>query len=136
MELHIGYEQKMPYAGLETVIREVTFDSPPGFPPRLKADKEKGKILLQAQFTEIEISNIPPIAWEYKLGNRSALEWILDQYKEKTPKDPTIREKFNHYRFTDHICLVAEMLQKLVTVSVETMEIVGQMTSPASGHLS
>jgi hypothetical protein len=29
------------------------------------------------------------------LGNRSALEWVLDQYKEKTPKDPTIREKFN-----------------------------------------
>ena len=38
----------------------------------------------------------------YRLGNRSALEWILDQYKEKTPKDPTIREKFNTYRFADH----------------------------------
>jgi predicted helicase len=25
-------------------------------------------------------------------GNRSALEWILDQYKEKKPKDPTIAE--------------------------------------------
>jgi predicted helicase len=33
-----------------------------------------------------------------KLGNRCALEWILDQYKEKKPKDPTIREKFNTYR--------------------------------------
>ena len=30
---------------------------------------------------------------------RSALEWVLDQYKEKKPKDPTIREKFNNYRF-------------------------------------
>ncbi|MEO8587795.1 MAG: hypothetical protein ABI432_00350 [Flavobacteriales bacterium] len=33
------------------------------------------------------------------LGNRTALEWVLDQYKEKTPMDPTIREKFNTYRF-------------------------------------
>lgn len=27
-----------------------------------------------------------------KLGNRSALEWVLDQYKEKKPIDPTIAE--------------------------------------------
>jgi predicted helicase len=45
---------------------------------------------------------VPPRAWNYRLGNRSALEWILDQYKEKTPKDLTIREKFNTYRFADH----------------------------------
>jgi predicted helicase len=37
------------------------------------------------------------IAWDYKLGNRSALEWILDQYKEKKPKDPTIAKLFNTY---------------------------------------
>ena len=36
------------------------------------------------------------------LLNRSALEWVLDQYKEKKPKDPTIAEKFNTYRFADH----------------------------------
>jgi hypothetical protein len=28
-------------------------------------------------------------AWEYRLGNRCALEWILDQHKEKKPTDPT-----------------------------------------------
>jgi len=38
------------------------------------------------------LTSIPPEAWDYRLGNRSALEWILDQYKEKKPKDPTIRE--------------------------------------------
>lgn len=30
---------------------------------------------------------VPPIVWEYKLGNRSALEWVLDQYKEKQMPD-------------------------------------------------
>ncbi|MEK1929257.1 MAG: type ISP restriction/modification enzyme [Pararhizobium sp.] len=38
---------------------------------------------------------IPGDAWTYRLSNRSGPEWILDQHKEKTPKDPTIREKFN-----------------------------------------
>jgi len=36
------------------------------------------------------------------MDNRSALEWILDQYEEKKFKDPTIREKFNTYRFADY----------------------------------
>ena len=33
---------------------------------------------------------------------RSALEWVLDQYKEKKPKDPTIAKLFNTYRFCDY----------------------------------
>ncbi|MFZ1895417.1 MAG: type ISP restriction/modification enzyme [Rhodoplanes sp.] len=63
----------------------------------------------------------------YKLGNRSALEWILDQYKEKTPKDPTIREKFNTYRFADHKENVIDLLKRVARVSVETMAIVEAM---------
>ena len=50
--------------------------------PSLKADKDKGIIVLD---TETQLTGVPPEAWSYKLGNRSALEWILDQYKEKTP---------------------------------------------------
>ena len=65
----------------------------------LKADKDAGLIILDS---ETQLTGIPLSAWDYKLGNRSALEWILDQYKEKTPKDPTIREKFNTYRFADY----------------------------------
>jgi predicted helicase len=42
------------------------------------------------------------IAWDYKLGNRSAIEWVLDQHKEKKPKDPTIRKQFNTYRFANY----------------------------------
>ncbi|MDM8567996.1 hypothetical protein QUF50_00480 [Thiotrichales bacterium HSG1] len=67
------------------------------------------------------------IAWTYKLGNRSALEWILDQYKEKKPRDKTIAEKFNNYKFADYKEQVIELLQRVCTVSVETMEIVGEM---------
>ncbi len=63
----------------------------------------------------------------YRLGNRSALEWILDQHKEKTLKDPTIREKFNTYRFADHKEKVIDLLMRVTRVSVETMEIVEAM---------
>ena len=89
-----------------------------------KADKERSHIILDDRIT---LTGIPSEAWEYKLGNRSALEWVLDQYKEKKPKDATIREKFNTYRFADYKERVIDLLMRVCTVSVETMKVVREM---------
>jgi len=56
-----------------------------------------------------------------------ALEWILDQYKEKKPKDPTIAEKFNTYKFEDYKEKVIDLLERVCRVSVGTVEVVGEM---------
>ena len=90
----------------------------------LKSDKAAGTITLDSETT---LSGIPTEAWGYVLGNRSALDWILDQHKEKTPKDPTIRERFNTYRFADHKEKVVDLIARVTRVSVETMEIVDAM---------
>ena len=90
----------------------------------LRADKSGGTITLDERTT---LAGIPAQAWEYRLGNRSALEWVLDQYKERKPRDPTIREKFNTYRFSDHKERVIDLLRRVCTVSVATMEIVDSM---------
>jgi len=92
--------------------------------PVLRADKEAGRIMLDSQTT---LSGVPSDAWDYKLGNRSALEWILDQYKEKKPKDPTIREKFDTYRFADYKEKVIDLLARVTSVSMRTQEIVSAM---------
>lgn len=94
----------------------------------LKADKDAGTIALDSETT---LTGIPFEAWDYKLGNRSALEWIMDQYKEKKPKDPTIREKFNTYRFADYKDKVIDLLACVTRVSVETQRIVEAMRSAA-----
>ncbi|GAB5465608.1 MAG: hypothetical protein Kapaf2KO_10440 [Candidatus Kapaibacteriales bacterium] len=91
---------------------------------KLKADKEKGIIYIDENTA---LTGVPPEAWEYKLGNRSALEWVLDQYKEKKPRDKTIREKFNTYRFADYKEEVIVLLGKVCRVSVETVGIVRGM---------
>jgi len=93
---------------------------------KLRANKETGTIELDE---ETSLIGIPNEAWEYKLGNRSALEWILDQYKEKKPKDPTIAEKFNTYRFADYKEQVIDLLKRVCTVSIETTKIVEEMES-------
>jgi predicted helicase len=51
----------------------------------------------------------------------------LERYKEKKPKDPTIAEKFNTYRFAEYKESVIELLGRVCTVSVETMKIVKEM---------
>ena len=75
------------------------------------------------------LSGVPPAAWEYQLGSRSALEWVLDQYKERKPRDPTIAEKFNTYRFADYKERVIDLLQRVCTGSVKTVAIVERMAS-------
>jgi predicted helicase len=122
MEIHINYETVTPYnlTRLDIPLK----DNQKTPKPKLKADKTKDSIILDDVTT---LSNIPKIAWEYMLGNRSALEWILDQYKEKKTKDPTIAEKFNTYRFADYKEQVIDLLMRVCTVSVETMKIIKEM---------
>ncbi len=91
----------------------------------LRPDKAGGKIVLDDKTT---LTGVPPDAWRYRLGNRSALEWVLDQYKERKPRDPTIAEKFNTYRFADYKEQVIDLLKRVCTVSVRTMEIVDKMS--------
>jgi predicted helicase len=146
MELHIGYETVKPAklsvvnakqsAKLQGIATSPSSPSSKKAPrndtvteraapkAKLKTDKEHGMIILDEDTT---IGGIPKEAWDYKLGNRSALEWILDQYKEKTPKDPTIREKFNTYKFADYKDKVIDLLKRVTTVSVRTVEIMGEM---------
>jgi predicted helicase len=145
MDLHLNYETIEPY-GLRRVdvgrkksasdiplqATLIPIDVPDPAKPikrtipkaKLKADKTEGKIILN---TETTLEDIPALAWDYKLGNRSALEWILDQYKEKKPKDPTIAKLFNTYKFADYKEHVIDLLQRVCTVSVKTMEIIQQM---------
>jgi predicted helicase len=119
MDLHLNYET-VPKYPLKRLDKKLAAQNK----PKLKADKDAGKIHLDAITT---LQGVPAQAWEYKLGNRSALEWILDQYKEKKPRDKTIAEKFNTYRFADYKEQVIELLQRVCTVSVETMEIIEEM---------
>lgn len=122
MDLHLNYETITPYPLKRIDIPLEKSDVSPKV--KLKADKTKGTIILDNLTT---LEGVPKEAWEYRLGNRSALEWILDQYKEKKIKDATIAAKFNTYRFADYKEQVIDLLQRVCTVSVKTMEIIKGM---------
>lgn len=122
MDLHLHYEQVPSYPlqredkDPETVRKAIT--------PSLTARKDKGVIEIDTLTT---LSGVPKEVWEYRLGTYSAIEWILERYKERTPKDPTIAAQFNTYRFADYKEQVIDLILRVCTVSVETMKIIRQM---------
>ena len=124
LDLHINFESAEPFS-LERVDKDgPSTGSVPAVKVRLTADKATGTIVLDDKTTLV---GVPESAWRYRLGNRSALEWVLDQYKERKPRDPTIAEKFNTYRFADHKERVIDLLRRVCTVSVNTMAVVDDM---------
>jgi predicted helicase len=125
LDLHIGYESVAPWP-LKRIEKPDEKAREAGLAPKalLKADRDNNTIRLDS---ETVLSGLPPEVWNYKLGNRSGVEWVLDQYKEKTPKDPTIREKFNTYRFADYKEKVIDLIGRVTRVSIETMAVAEEM---------
>ena len=118
LELHLGFESIAPHP-LERVEGE-------GAPGRalLRADRERGLIRIDERTT---LAGVPADVWRYRLGSRSAVEWVLDQYRERKPRDPTVAARFNGYRFGAHKERVVELLGRVCAVSVGTMGIVDKM---------
>ena len=125
LALHIGYETVEPWP-LKRIDKPDEKSRKAGLAPKskLKGNKKADSIQLDS---ETQLTGVPKEAWDYRLGNRSALEWILERYKEKKPRDPTIREKFNTYRFADYKEMVIDLLKRVTRVSIETMKIVEAM---------
>lgn len=131
MALHIGFETVAPHALTRTDVPDTKARAANQAPKALlKSDPTAGTIALD---TETTLRGIPPSAWAYQLGNRCAIDWVLDQYKEKKPKDPTIREHFNTYRFADHKEKVIDLLARVTTVSVQTVAITQAMQALERG---
>ena len=67
------------------------------------------------------LKGIPPETYEYRLGNRSALEWIVDQYQVSTDKRSGITDDPNREDDPEYIL---RLIGQVVQVSSETVKIV------------
>ena len=123
MKMHIGYEDVKPWKvkRVDTASNRAAKIAPK---PKLKSTPATGLIVVDE---DTQITSIPVEAWDYRLGNRSAIDWVLDQHKEKKPRDLTIREKFNTYKFADYKESMIDLLAKVVRVSVDTVAITEAM---------
>ncbi|MGA7168588.1 MAG: type ISP restriction/modification enzyme [Candidatus Sulfotelmatobacter sp.] len=115
-EIHVHYEQQPEYkltkvekAG-EKLDYRVT---------KMKLSKDR-TTLIYNQF--LTLSGIPKETYEYRLGNRSALEWVIDQYQISTDKRSGITNDPNRL---DDPQYILRLIGQVISVSVETVKIVG-----------
>ena len=69
----------------------------------------------------LTLDGIPPEVFDYRLGNRSALEWVIDQYKVSTDKRSGITNDPNR---ADDPQYIVRLLGQVITVSLETLAII------------
>lgn len=117
-EIHVNYEQQPEYS-LERI-------EAPGSPldwrvERMKLSKDKGSLIYNDFLT---LSGIPPEVFEYRLGNRSALNWVIDQYQVSTDKRSGITNDPNR---SDDPQYIVRLIGQVVTVSVETVSLVNSL---------
>jgi predicted helicase len=114
--LHVEYESLEPWP--------LEFVENPAVPlsyrveDRIRLNKDKTALAVNASLT---LSGIPPETYDYRLGNRSALEWVIDQYRVTEDERSGIRSDPNREDDPEYIVRLAG---QVVRVSVETVRIV------------
>jgi predicted helicase len=89
-------------------------------------DDSKITVYSELKFNDqLTLKGIPQEAFLYRLGNRSALDWIVDQYKVKKDAHGTIISDPNAY--SDDEQYIVKLIEQVIYVSVETVRLVGQL---------
>lgn len=114
-DLHVNYEsaQKFPLQRQEN--KEVKLD---WRVEAMKLSKDKASLIYNDFLT---LSGIPPEAFDYRLGNRSALEWVIDQYRVSLDEQGNIASDPNRLDDEEYI---VRLIGQVITVSLETQRIV------------
>jgi predicted helicase len=117
-DLHLGYESAPEYAleRIENAKVPVSYRV-----EKMKLSKDKSSLQVNEFLT---LAGIPAEAYGYLLGNRSALEWVIDQYQVKTDTRSDIRNDPN--RLDDEQYIV-RLVGQVVHVSVETVRLVQEL---------
>ena len=117
--IHVHYEDQPQYA-LDLI-------EAPDMPLDWRVDRMRfSKDKTQIRYNDfLTLDGIPAEAFGYRLGNRSALEWVVDQYRVKTDKRSGIVNDPNR---ADEETYIVDLIRKVIGVSLETVEIVEKLT--------
>jgi predicted helicase len=89
---------------------------------KMKLAPDKSAVVVNESLT---LTGIPQECFQYKLGNRPALEWVIDQYQVTKDKRTGIESDPN--RPLDDEEYIVRLVGRVVTVSVETVKLVNEL---------
>ena len=84
----------------------------------MRLSKDKAELRYNEALT---LRGIPPAAFDYRLGNRSALEWVIDQYQVSTDPHSGIVNDPNR---PDDERYILKLIGQVITVPLETQQII------------
>ncbi len=116
MKLHIEYERQPEYPLQRTETGKLNWRV-----EKMALSKDKTQLRYNDFLT---LSGIPPEVYEYRLGNRSALEWVVDQYRVSKDARSGIVNDPNREDDPEYI---VRLIGQVVTVSVETVRLVREL---------
>lgn len=122
-ELHLGYETIDPWP-LEEVVTGTPSDEDLLHVVKMRypSRTDRSAVVVNGHLT---LRGIPETAHDYKLGSRSALDWILERYQIKTDKPSGIVNDPNDWgREHGQPRYIVDLVKRITRVSVETMAIV------------
>ena len=120
MDLHLNYEQEKEYDLEWQENEEVRFD---WRVERMRLTPDRSALLVNDGLT---LAGIPRECFAYRLGNRSALEWVIDQYQVSEDKRSGITSDPNNLEDEEYII---RLVGRVVTVSVETVRLVNELAA-------
>lgn len=114
-DLHVGYELVKPYP-----LQRIENDEEPvnWRVESMKLSKDERSVVYNKWLT---LGGVPPEALEYRLGNRSALAWVIDQYRVGRDAEGEIVSDPNA---PDDEEGIVRLVGQVVAVSVETMRLI------------
>lgn len=121
LSLHKAYETQTPLPGV-TVKVEGNLTN---FHVNKMKHPKRGVLGSIIYNESITISNIPERAYEYVVGGKPAIEWIIDQYQVKTDKKSGITDDPNE--FSDDPKYILNLLLSVITVSMRTLELIDEL---------
>ena len=115
-DIHVNYESAPKYDGLKYI-------ETPGMPINWRVEKMKfSKDKTQLKYNDfLTLDGIPAEVFDYRLGNRSALEWVVDQYRVKVDKRSEIVNDPNR---VDQPQYIVDLIGRVITISLRTVGIV------------
>ena len=117
-ELHVNYESAKEFPLERQENKEVKLD---WRVEAMRLSKDKASLFYNDFLT---LNGIPPETYEYRLGNRSALEWVIDQYRVTRDEKGNIASDPN--RMDDEQYIV-RLIGQVITVSLETQKVIGTL---------
>ena len=130
-DLHVNYEQAEPHSLAETYTDRWQPFAPDAYRVRKMryGGSARAKDLTTIVYNDgITLTGIPAKAHDYRLGSRSALDWLIDRYQVKTDKDSRIVNDPNDWAAEhDDPRYILDLVKRITTVSVRTVDIVATL---------